>query len=441
MKTVPELKNEIEQLRVKAAAIAQLARDEKREPSKEEVAEIDRIQGVGESTGVIGQLEEQLVRAEKLEKLMAQSAIKKVQNAPQREGQPVIKVKPIAGKLKSFKGQDAEHDAWVSGHYFAAALYGNDNSKQWLAERGYQVKNAHSTGDNSKGGYVVPQETAATIIRLVEDFGVFRRNIGTVFPIANGSLQVPKRAGGFTVRHPGENQEIVESDASFSMVELTPHKAAILTKLSSELNEDALPLLADFLVNEFAYAFAVDEDTCGFRGDGSLASNRITGLESALNTGAIAIATSETSFGALTMASFLKAMAQVKQYPGMRPAWYIHSAGYHASMARLKAASGGNAINDLQMGFNAEFLGFPVIFTQVLPSTLATNSNAKVAYFGDLSLACAMGDSRLVTIASSTERYFENDQIGVRATQRYDIQVHDRGTASEGAAVVALQLG
>jgi HK97 family phage major capsid protein len=125
-------------------------------------------------------------------------------------------------------------------------------------------------------------------------------------------------------------------------------------------------------------------------------------------------------------------------YPGIAPKWYIHSAGYYASMDRLKNASGGNNNMDLSMGGNANFLGYPVVFTQVLPSALGASAGVNYGFFGDLSLACSMGDARAIEIASSDQRYFENDQIAVRATQRYDIQVHDRGTATEGASVVRL---
>jgi HK97 family phage major capsid protein len=442
MKNTKELKELIAEKVARASAIAQMAAQDKRELTAEEVTEIDAIQGAGEARGQVGELQAQLDRAEKLEHLTRSTLTNRQLQLPS-EGQQAspaanIRVKPIAGKLKSFTGANAERDAWVSGHYFAATLFGSQSSKQWLGDHGYSIRNAHSTGDNSKGGFLVPQETAATIIRLVEEFGVFRQNVGTVFPIASGSLQVPKRAGGFTVRHPGENQEIVESDAQFSMVELTPHKAAILTKLSSELNGDALPLLADFLTREFAFAFAVDEDTAGFIGDGSQAFNRVTGLRNALAAGAAATASAVNTFGGLTLAMFQEAMAKLKMYPGIAPKWYIHSAGYYASMDRLKNASGGNNNMDLSMGGNANFLGYPVVFTQVLPSALGASAGVNYGFFGDLSLACSMGDARAIEIASSDQRYFENDQIAVRATQRYDIQVHDRGTATEGASVVRL---
>lgn len=439
-KSVKELREEITQQKAKLTAMSELAKQESRDFTAEELSEIDAIQGVGDKPGRIGELEASLERAEKLE-AMTKQVLTNRGLQPSGDSVPNIRVKPIAGRLKAFQGANAERDAWVSGHYFAATMFGKESSKQWLSDHGYGIRNAHSTGDNSKGGYLVPEETAATIIRLVEDYGVFRQNVGTVFPVTSGSLRVPKRAGGFTVYHPGENQEITDSDASFSMVELTPHKAAVLTKLSSELNEDSLPLLADFLTQEFAYAFAVDEDNAGFNGDGTQAFNRVVGLKNALAAGSIAQADGgQTSFGALTLASFHNAMAKLKVYPNAQNRWYIHSAGYYASMDRLKAAGAGNSMMDLSEGSDAMFLGYPVVFTQALPSTLATNSAAKVAYFGDLSLACAMGDARSIEIASSSERYFENDQLAVRATERYDIQVHDRGTASEGGAIVCLQL-
>lgn len=439
-KSVKELREEIAEQKARLTALSELAKQEDRDFTDEELTEIDAIQGVGQSEGKIQKLESSLARAQKLEEM----TIKELQNrgfGGAQDNQPRIKVKSIAGKLKAFSGPDAEHNAWVAGHFLRATIKRDEDSRQWLENHGIRISNAHSTGDNSKGGYLVPDETANTIIRLVEEFGVFRQNVGTVFPLPFGSLRVPKRNGGVTVYHPGENDSITASDLSFSMVELFAKKAAAMTVISSELQENALPILADHLVTEFAYGFAYDEDNAGFNGDGTQAFNRIVGLKNALAAGAIAQAGSgQTSFGALTLASFHNVIAKTKRYPNAQNRWYINSAGYAASMERLKAAGGGNSMMDLAEGSDAMFLGYPVVFSQALPSELGTNSSAKVAYFGDLSLACAMGDARSIEIASSTDRYFENDQIAVKATQRYDIQVHDRGTASEGGSITCLQL-
>jgi HK97 family phage major capsid protein len=49
-----------------------------------------------------------------------------------------------------------------------------------------------------------------------------------------------------------------------------------------------------------------------------------------------------------------------------------------------------------------------------------------------------MGDRRPTEVAVSEDRYFENDQIGVRGTTRFDIVAHDVGDAAAAGAVVKL---
>jgi hypothetical protein len=40
-----------------------------------------------------------------------------------------------------------------------------------------------------------------------------------------------------------------------------------------------------------------------------------------------------------------------------------------------------------------------------------------------------------------SSRYFENDAIAIRATQRFDIVIHDRGTASASGGLVQMVFG
>ena len=85
------------------------------------------------------------------------------------------------------------------------------------------------------------------------------------------------------------------------------------------------------------------------------------------------------------------------------------------------------------------FMGYPVTFTQVLPSTTGTLASTIVAYFGDLSLAATLGVRRGVSTAVSTERYFDEDMIGVRCTERIAINVHERGADVNQRPIVALK--
>jgi HK97 family phage major capsid protein len=59
-------------------------------------------------------------------------------------------------------------------------------------------------------------------------------------------------------------------------------------------------------------------------------------------------------------------------------------------------------------------------------------------YFGDLSLAARMGERRGIRVKTSDDRYFEYDQIGIQATERVDVNVHDVGDATTAGPIVAL---
>jgi hypothetical protein len=49
-----------------------------------------------------------------------------------------------------------------------------------------------------------------------------------------------------------------------------------------------------------------------------------------------------------------------------------------------------------------------------------------------------MGERRGVTIKRSDHRYFENDQIGLLGTERFDINVHDLGDNTNAGPLVAM---
>jgi len=72
----------------------------------------------------------------------------------------------------------------------------------------------------------------------------------------------------------------------------------------------------------------------------------------------------------------------------------------------------------------------------VMPRTSSTNQIC--CLFGNLALASRLGDRRHTTIHLSEHALnaFEQDEIVIRGTERFDIVVHDVGdcTASAGAA-------
>ena len=234
-----------------------------------------------------------------------------------------------------------------------------------------------------------------------------------------------------------EAQEITASDANMNQVSLTAKKWGTLTRISSELNEDAIVAIADFLVGEIAFAHAVKEDQSGFLGDGTTTYNGIMGLANVLNAGSVATAAAgQITAAGLTIAVFQDAVSKIPQFPGIAPRWFVNSAVYWNVMARLQLAAGGNTVENIGGGPVLQFMGYPVTFAQTLPKTIAAST--KFAYFGDLSMAATKGNRRGVSIAADASRYFEFDQTAIRSTLRYDIDIHERGTASEAGPIVQL---
>lgn len=331
---------------------------------------------------------------------------------------------------------DNDREAYFSGLFLCASA-GNDLAKAKLSESGYSLKGARNdmaTAPGNAGGFAVPEPMAATIIRLVEEAGVARRSLQNI-PMTSSTLDVPKRDGGLTVYYPGEGQNITNSDITFGQVNLVAKKYAVLALMSTELEEDAIISMVDLVVEEIAYAIAVAEDTNSFLGDGTAAFNGITGIANALNAGAQL--NLNANWGAQTLDEFTDAVAALPLYSGMRPAWYVNHSGFAASMQRLMYTTGGNTTDNVAAGTPAQFLGFPVYFTQVLPGLNAVAGDLTVV-LGDLRLGGYMGIRRSLTIKVLNELYAASDQVGIVATSRSDTQIFDVGDATNAGCIVGL---
>jgi HK97 family phage major capsid protein len=448
MKTVKELQAAIQDQHDRVAAILNVAKEESRDLSADEEKEIDELQGKGDQPGKIGELEAKLDRMQKVE--AAQKSIARqrfagvdAEEAVSANGElnvAAVKVpaKAKAAVVKSFTGPNADKEAYIAGQ-FVLSLQGNESAKSWLANHG--IQNAMSTSDNTKGGYLVPEVMESAIIRNVEEYGVARRE-ARVYPMGSGPVLIPRRASGFTGYFAGENSSVTASDLAFDQIRLEARKLMVFSSWSSELPEDSVVALGDLLTMEVAQCFAVKEDQCLFLGDGTNTYGGIVGLANALAAGAVATTASNIDTPAeITIASFEEAMGKLLQLPGLQPKWYCHSSIYHNVMQRLGFASTGNTAANFNAGFGPTFLGYPVVFCQGMDSGAPTTdlSGKFIAYFGDMSRAVTMGQKRGISIAVDNSYGFNTDSIYFRATERFDINVHERGTTTVGGPVVGVK--
>lgn len=354
---------------------------------------------------------------------------------------PLEKIVVPAGmrRTKALRGFASDREAYAAGQFFLAAIYGSQSSREWCEKHGIELRGALSTTDPAKGGFLVPSFLDQAIINLRESRGVFRQN-ARVLTMASDTHSIARRTGGYTAYFVGENDETTASDKTNDQVKLVAHKLAVLAKYSSEISEDAIIDVASDIAQEIAYAFADKEDSCGFNGDGTSTYGGMVGVKNAVAAGSeYTAATGNTAFGTLDLADFEGMVGKLPTYALQNAKWFISRAGWAASMLRLANAAGGNTSREIEGGVQPMFMGFPVVWAQVMNSTLtAQTSTEGLAYFGDLSQAATLGDRRQTSIRASDQRYFELDQIGILGTQRFDINVHERGTASAAGSIISL---
>jgi HK97 family phage major capsid protein len=447
MKSSKDIQAEIDEKAATFIAITNVCEKDGREMTAEERKEYDAFFGTKDIEGEYPKLKAAKEHAEQREKEIAEVKMQRnahfapamtkhlAENVPGFEERKIPAQARRHGRLKAF---ESEFDAYASGRFLQASLLGNKDAEEWCQSNGIMA--AMSTSDNAAGGFLVPDAFEASIIRLVEEFGVFQR-YASVMPMTSDVTNVPRREGGLTVYYPGEGGDITASDATTGNVKLVANKRATLTALSSELSEDSAISIADFLAAEIATAFAKKQDQDGFLGDGTSTYGGVTGLANALAAGStVDAASGNVSFATFDLADFENVVAKLPVYAdNNNTAWFIHKTGYAKSMLRLLDAAGGNTNVTLSEGVRSMpmFLGYPVVFTQAMPAADAVSTFQ--AYLGDLSMAAHLGVRRGVTVASDSSVYFASDQIGVRATERCAINVHERGDASKPGAIIGLK--
>lgn len=423
-----------------AQAFVKLAESEDRELTEEESNSIDEILNTD-----LPKLKSELERFEKLVAFSVdvdRSSDDPSSDAGSVDGNPKKIVVPAAAKrhakLKAFQGANAEEDAYTAGKWLLATIGGHNESAEWCADHGISTQYAGMvTNDNQLGGYTVPTEMEVSVIALREQYGVFRRN-AHVETLSADVKTISRPTGGITAAFVGEGKTTTTSNSNWKQIELVARKLMALSKMSKELSVDSVVSVADQVARDVAQAFALKEDQCGFLGDATSGYGSITGLLNKLLASSKYTALSgNTAFSSLDLVDFETMVGQLPQYAENGAKWYISKKGYYASMARLMDAAGGNTNANLSEGAKPRFLGFDVELVQVMNSTLsAQTSTDGLCYFGNLAMAATLADRTGMSLETSDQVYFTTDEIAIKGTERFGINIHEYGAATGDAGPI-----
>lgn len=356
---------------------------------------------------------------------------------------------PMTGRnpdsfIGAYGEKRAREEAYKAGMWGLGYIFGNEEARRWSRDYGYRALNGSV---NSAGAILVPDGLVNAIIWNVDDRGIFARYANVVQMGNNDTLLVPKSTGEVTVYPVSENQtsEVTESEPTTDGVELTAKTWGLLTRVSRNLNDDAVINLGEYLSRKFGYAVADAQDGAGFNGDGTSTYHGISGVTSKINDGNHAgsiytAITGNTGFGTLDLDDFEAVVGKFPQkYEGDDVAWYISKTGYYASMARLMDAAGGNTQDNVAGGKGLQFLGYPVRISTKLFGTLGAQINTIVALFGSLRATAMYAQKKELSIQTLVEKYATYNQIGILGFTRFGINVHELGDGTNAGAMIALK--
>lgn len=362
------------------------------------------------------------------------------------DDQPEMRISAPRLRTNAFKGRDAERNAYASGQWFRSIrgvdTVRRDEARQWCRDNGVEYR-VMSEGTNTAGGYLVPDPLAEAIIDLVEDYGV-ARSACQVFPMSADSLRIPRQTSQTTASWISEATSITAADAAFDQVTLTARKLASLTRISTELAEDAQSVnVADWLAMDMARRFAEAEDDAWINGDGTSTYGGIFGVKGRMDAneayaGVVTAASGNDTYAEVTVADLAATMAALPTYAAAGARWYVSQVGRALMFERLGQQGGGTSVVTIANGLTAAYSGWPITVTQKMSTSQGDLSEATMAVFGDMKLACAFGDRRSISVKVLEELYAGSDEIGIQATERIDINAHSLGDASNAGAIVGL---
>jgi HK97 family phage major capsid protein len=240
-----------------------------------------------------------------------------------------------------------------------------------------EAKAALQEDTDTEGGYLVPVVTEAMLGRVIGDNGVVRASGPTVIQMSTKQHELPTLDNDFTVTIEGEEATIADSGPTdpYGQSVLTAKKFTGLVTASTELLQDSVLNIGDFVLTHLLEKVARKEDTEALEGDGTA----FTGLFSVSGTNSVAGGSDALTFPEI-VSTIYGGEEQATRDGGvfwMHP-WILRDA------IQLTTGAGGSVYLPFVMqnvGTISNLLGFPAFATAAI-SRLRT-ANDTTVYFGN----------------------------------------------------------
>ena len=270
---------------------------------------------------------------------------------------------------------------------------------------------------DTEGGYTVPVDFQAELIRQLADF-TFVRGMATQRVTSRDSVSLPRLKGatggdanifssGATITWGGETVAVTETNNAFENVVVPIYKMRALIKISRDLLDDSAVNIEQEVMTSLLESIGLEEDRVFIAGTGVLRPRGIT-LDSDITTVSSATASTVKADDLFDMISSLPT-----QY-AKNASWTLARATWN-TIRKLKDGMGQYLwVPGIERGSTQTLLGYPVNLCPFMPS-VTTGNNAVI--LGDYKYF-RIYDRPGMAVQRAGELYAENDQIGIFVRRR-----------------------
>lgn len=313
--------------------------------------------------------------------------------------------KPTSEPVKSTPSKPAkESGVGIASENYKRAFWAR------MRNRAY-VSNDLEVGENTEGGYLVPDEYEKTLIQALEEEN-FLRNIATVINTSSGDRKIPVVTSKGTAAWIDEEAKYPFSDDVFGQVTIGAYKLGTMIKVSEELMNDSIFNLENYIANEFARRIGAAEEEAFLTGDGKGKPTGIFTAEADVKT-----AKAQISFDDV-MDLYYSLRAPYRN----KAVWVLNDATVKA-LRKLKDGNGNYIWQpSLREGEPDRILNRPYFTSVYAPAIDAEEEKEGVhgiIAFGDFSYYW-IADREGRSFKRLNELYAETGQIGFLASQRVD---------------------
>lgn len=292
----------------------------------------------------------------------------------------------------------------------ASAEYRDAFWKAMRSKNAWDVRNALQVGENSEGGYLVPDEFERTLIEALEEENIFR-TLAHVITTSSGDRKIPVVASKGTASWVDEEDPIPDTDDAFSQVSIGAYKLGTMIKVSEELLNGSAFNLQTYIAKEFARRIGAKEEEAFFVGDGD---GKPTGIFHA--TAGAQLGATAASATAITADELLDLFYSLKA-PYRKKASFVMNDATVKAIRKLKDGSGQYLWQpSIAAGQPDTILNRPVKTSAYVPTIAAA---AKIIAFGDFGYYW-IADRQGRVFQRLNELYAATGQVGFKATQRVD---------------------